>query len=76
MVRAYVALGANLGDAAAALRQAVEALNGLPLTRVLQSSSLYKTAPLDTDAGPEAVAPGDDYLNAVVELNTGLSAPG
>ena len=75
MVRAYVALGANLGDAADALRQAAQALNSLPLTQVLQSSSLYKTAPLDTDAGPEVAAPGGDYLNAVAELDTGLSAP-
>jgi 2-amino-4-hydroxy-6-hydroxymethyldihydropteridine diphosphokinase len=74
-VIAYVALGANLGDAAAALRQAVTALNGLPLTLVLQSSSLYRTAPLDTDSGDAVAAPGFDYLNAVVELQTGLSAP-
>jgi 2-amino-4-hydroxy-6-hydroxymethyldihydropteridine diphosphokinase len=74
-VSAYVALGANLGDAVAALRQAVIALNGLPLTQVRQSSSLYKTAPLDTDSGAALAAPGADYLNAVVELQTGLSAP-
>jgi 2-amino-4-hydroxy-6-hydroxymethyldihydropteridine diphosphokinase len=75
MVRAYVALGANLGDAAAALRQAIEALKSLPLTQLLQSSSLYRTAPLDSDAGHEVAAPGGDYLNAVVELDTALSAP-
>jgi 2-amino-4-hydroxy-6-hydroxymethyldihydropteridine diphosphokinase len=75
MIRAYVALGANLGDAAAALREAVEALKRLPLTQVRQSSSLYKTAPLDTDSGGESPAPGEDYLNAVAELDTGLSAP-
>jgi 2-amino-4-hydroxy-6-hydroxymethyldihydropteridine diphosphokinase len=74
MVRAYVALGANLGDAAAALRQAVLALNQLPHTRVLQSSSLYKTAPLDTDSGGALPALGEDYFNAVVELDTGLTA--
>jgi 2-amino-4-hydroxy-6-hydroxymethyldihydropteridine diphosphokinase len=76
-VMAYVALGANLGDAVAALRQAVTALNGLPLTRVRQSSNVYKTAPLDTDSdsGEVVAAPGADYLNAVVELETGLSAP-
>jgi len=72
MVSAYIALGANLGDAAAALGLAVKALNGLPLTQVRQTSSLYKTAPLDSDAGS---APGDDYLNAVVEVETGLAAP-
>jgi 2-amino-4-hydroxy-6-hydroxymethyldihydropteridine diphosphokinase len=75
MVCAYVALGANLGDAAAALRQAVQSIGQLPLTQVRQSSSLYKTAPLDTDSGAEALASGGDYLNAVVELETGLTAP-
>jgi 2-amino-4-hydroxy-6-hydroxymethyldihydropteridine diphosphokinase len=75
MVCAYVALGANLGDAAAALRQAVDAMGQMPFTQVRQSSSLYKTAPLDTDAGKESAAPGNDYLNAVVEIETGLSAP-
>ena len=75
MVRAYVALGANLGDAAAALRRAVETMGKLPKTQVLQSSSLYKTAPLDTDSGGELPAPGEDYFNAVVELDTGLTAP-
>lgn len=75
MVRAYVALGANLGDAVAALRRAVHAIGQLPLTEVSQSSSLYKTAPLNTDAGEESAAPGNDYLNAVVEVETGLTAP-
>ncbi len=74
-VTAYVALGANLGDAVAALRQAAKALNGLPLTQVRKISSLYKTAPIDTDSGRQAPAPGPDYFNAVAELQTGLSAP-
>lgn len=74
-VTAYVALGANLGDAAAALQQAVKALDLLPLTQVRRASSLYKTAPLATDSGAEAPAPGGDYCNAVVALQTGLSAP-
>jgi len=74
-VTAYVALGANLGDAAAAVRAAMEALAGLPLTQVPGRSSLYQTAPLagvgDTP-GPDA---GGDYINAVVEVQTALSAP-
>jgi 2-amino-4-hydroxy-6-hydroxymethyldihydropteridine diphosphokinase len=74
-VTAYVALGANLGDAAAALRHAVQGLAQLPLTQVCAVSSLYRTAPLDTDSGSESAAPGSDYLNAVVALQTGLSAP-
>lgn len=74
-VTAYVALGANLGDAMAALRLAVQALAGLPLTQLGRVSSLYRTAPLDTDSGFEIAAPGADYFNAVVALQTGLSAP-
>ena len=75
MVQAYIALGANLGDSAAALGLAVKALNALPLTQVCKASSVYKTAPLDTDSGVESNAPGADYFNAVVALQTGLTAP-
>ena len=74
-VAAYVALGANLGDAGAALRRAVQALGGLPHTAVRQLSGLYKTAPLDTDSDSETKAPGSDYLNAVAAIETGLTAP-
>lgn len=74
-INAYIALGANLGDAVAGLRQAVLALDGLPLTRVRQVSSLYKTAALDTASGGGTCAPGPDYVNAVVVIETGLSAP-
>ena len=74
-VTAYVALGANLGDAAVAVRAAMDALAGLPLTRVTRRSSLYRTAPLaDADDTPGPAA-GGDYINAVVEVQTGLSAP-
>ena len=73
-VTAYVALGANLGDAVATLQRAVKALDQLPLTQVRLASSVYKTAPLDTDSGGEVRAPGDDYFNAVVALETRLNA--
>lgn len=74
-VRAYVALGANLGDAVAALRHAAVALDALPLTRLCRASSLYRTAALDTDSGSAAPAGGPEYVNAVVAVDTGLSAP-
>jgi 2-amino-4-hydroxy-6-hydroxymethyldihydropteridine diphosphokinase len=61
---AWVALGANLGDAALALSQAVAAMGVLPWTRLLAASSLYRTRPVDSS--------GPDYLNAVVGLDTGL----
>lgn len=75
MIRAYVALGANLGDAEGALRQSLKSLRELPFTRLACASSVYRTAPLDTDADGETQAPGNDYLNAVVGLDTALSAP-
>ena len=60
-----------MGDAGAALRQAVKALNQLPQTRLERASSIYKTAAL----GSAVPAAGPDYLNAVVALETRLSAP-
>ena len=72
MVTAYIALGSNLGDAAGALQQAVAAINTLPDCAVKKTSSFYKTAP--QEILPEQ-APGDDYINAVIELETKLPAP-
>ncbi len=75
-VTAYIALGANLGDAASALRQAAQAITQLPQTQLVKSSSIYKTAPLISSGDKHlAVDIGSDYLNAVVEVQTGLSAP-
>ena len=71
-VTAYIALGANLGDATLALRNAVTGVNQLPLTQVTKTSSLYKTAPLESG---QHGAPGGDYINAVVEVQTALTAP-
>ncbi|MGE4241112.1 2-amino-4-hydroxy-6-hydroxymethyldihydropteridine diphosphokinase [Ramlibacter sp.] len=65
MTVAYVSLGANLGDAQSAMRDALVALASLPDTDLLQSSSLYRTAPVD--------ATGPDYLNAVAQLHTALT---
>lgn len=66
-VTAYVALGANLGDAATALREALVALDAAGGVQVRRASSLYRTAPVDSS--------GPDYLNAVAEVTTTLSAP-
>lgn len=72
MVTAFIALGANLGDAVAALRQAVVSVNALPLCVVKKTSSFYKTAPLQMLPGH---APGGDYINAVLGIETQLPAP-
>jgi 2-amino-4-hydroxy-6-hydroxymethyldihydropteridine diphosphokinase len=62
---AYVGLGANLGDAAATLRQALRDLAARPGLQLLRASSFYRSAPVD--------AGGPDFINAVAELRTTLS---
>jgi 2-amino-4-hydroxy-6-hydroxymethyldihydropteridine diphosphokinase len=66
-VTAYVALGANLGDAQGTVLQALAALAGLPSTQLLRSSRLYRTAPVE--------AQGPDFINAVAQIETRLTAP-
>lgn len=67
-VSAYVAIGANLGDAAANVRAAMESLAGLHRTVVTARSSLYRSPPMGEGAD------GPEYVNAVVALRTGLDA--
>ena len=66
-VLAYVALGANLGEAETTVRAAIAALGRLPGTQLVAASSLYRTAPLEV---PE---PQPDYINAVARLATTLT---
>lgn len=61
-VRAYVGLGANLGDAASTLARAVGALAGLSGVRVHAVSRLYATTPWGVADQPE-------FRNAVVALD-------
>jgi len=65
-VSSWIGLGANLGDARAALDQAVRALAAVPGVEVVRVSSLYRSAPID--------AGGPDYLNAVAQVRTTLPA--
>ena len=67
MVKAYVALGSNLGERRANLDAAVEKLAGAPKVELLARSSWIETAPL---GGPPGQPP---YLNGVVEIETGLA---
>ena len=62
----YIGIGANLGDARAQVQHAIEQLGELADTRLCAQSSLFCTAPID--------AGGDDYVNAVAQLQTRLSA--
>jgi 2-amino-4-hydroxy-6-hydroxymethyldihydropteridine diphosphokinase len=68
MIRAYVGLGANLGEPRRQLTEAIIAMSGLPETRLAGHSSFYRTAPMGFENQPE-------FLNAVAALDTRL-APG
>jgi 2-amino-4-hydroxy-6-hydroxymethyldihydropteridine diphosphokinase len=63
--KAFVSLGANLGDRAASLHRARDALAALPATRLLAASAVYETAPQDLEEQPP-------FLNQVVCLQTAL----
>jgi 2-amino-4-hydroxy-6-hydroxymethyldihydropteridine diphosphokinase len=63
---AFVGLGSNLADPLFQVSHALDALDKLPLTRVVQSSSLYRSAPVGYLEQP-------DFINAVVRLETELT---
>jgi 2-amino-4-hydroxy-6-hydroxymethyldihydropteridine diphosphokinase len=65
-VLAYIGLGANLGDAAATVLAALDAVERLAWTEALLRSPLYRSAPIG-GAGP-------DYVNAVMAVTTRLRA--
>lgn len=62
---AYIALGSNLGDRAAHLAAAREALARIPCTRVLAETQVEETAPVGG-------VPQGAYLNQMVKLETEL----
>lgn len=66
-VMAYVALGANLGDALHNVLGAFQGLGQLLTTRLAARSRLYRSAPHE--------AQGPDFINAVAQIETRLSAP-
>ena len=66
-VIAFVGLGANLGDAALTLRAAMQALGGLPCTRLVRASRLFRTPAW----GMHDQA---DFINGVAMLQTTLGA--
>jgi len=82
-VRAYIGLGANVGDPERTLAEAVHALAALPGSRLRGVSRLYATAPvgltdqpefrnavaaLDVPAGPDPETGALDVLTALKEL--------
>ena len=65
--RAYLGIGSNLGDRRAHLQGAVDELAGVEGLRVVAVSPVYETVPV---GGP----PQPDFLNAVVAVDTELTA--
>ncbi len=66
MMRAYVGLGANLGDRETAIRAAVELLAATPGVTVVAVSTLRETEPVGVVDQPR-------FLNGAVALDTELS---
>ena len=66
MAISFLSLGSNLGERLDYLSQAVTALMNTPKIKVLKVSSVYQTKPV---GGPKQ----EDYLNAVIKIETDLS---
>ena len=66
MKKAYISIGANLGNEEENLRRAVSAMGALPDTRVCAVSSFYETAPVGYADQPA-------FLNLVAGVETELS---
>ena len=67
MTVAFVGLGANLDDPRRQVQQAFRELDAIPHTRVVRTSSLYRSEPLGYAEQPS-------FVNAVAQLETGLPA--
>jgi 2-amino-4-hydroxy-6-hydroxymethyldihydropteridine diphosphokinase len=71
MTIVYIGLGSNLESSAQSPLQhittAIQSLGEIQSTRMIRSSSLYKSKPV----GPQDQ---DDYINAVVQIETELEA--
>lgn len=62
---AFIGIGSNLDNPLLQVQTALRELAEIPETRLLLSSSLYRTPPMGPPGQP-------DYINAVVELATAL----
>lgn len=63
---AFIGLGSNLEDPRSQLLRAFADLDGLPETRLVARSSLYRSAPVGYTEQPE-------FLNAVAKISTSLT---
>jgi len=68
MVRqfAFIGVGSNLEEPQVQVSRALEALGGLPQSRLVAHSSLYRSAPVGYLEQP-------DFINAVAQIETGLA---
>jgi 2-amino-4-hydroxy-6-hydroxymethyldihydropteridine diphosphokinase len=66
--RVFLSLGSNLGDRLAYLRAVVAALDRGPRMRIMGTSKVYETIPVEVEEEQP------DYLNCVVELECGVPA--
>ena len=66
-MKTYIGLGANLGEREAQIRLALDDLARLPSSRLVRASSLY-------DSEPAGDADQPNFLNAVAEVETELTA--
>ena len=67
MTAAFIGLGANLGKPQRQVQEAFRELDAIPHTRVVRTSSLYRSAPL-------GYAEQLSFVNAVAQVETGLPA--
>ncbi|MCC5811564.1 MAG: 2-amino-4-hydroxy-6-hydroxymethyldihydropteridine diphosphokinase [Ectothiorhodospiraceae bacterium] len=62
---AWIGVGSNIDGPVSQVLRALDALAGLPSSRLLQRSSLYRSAPMGPQDQP-------DFINAVVAVETTL----
>jgi len=65
--RCYIGLGSNLDEPLKQLNDAKNKIANLPDIKLLQLSSIYQSKALTLDGKPQ-----NDYLNAVIEIETSL----
>lgn len=61
----YVGIGSNIGDSLIIVPEAIKCLGRISSTNLIKQSSLYRSEPISD-------IPQDDYVNAVVSLETSL----
>ena len=66
MHTAFIALGSNLGDPEAKVRQGIAALAELPQVQLVAASALYRSAAIGHADQP-------DFVNAVAQIATSLA---